>query len=101
MNVKEKLDIENEFKLIKESLIKLNIEEELIFNLISLCEDYQNLSISDLNKTDKLLEQVIYQINNDKNWNIQLKEELLSLLNRIKKNISKFTVNSIIESVQF
>lgn len=101
MNIKDKLDIENNFKLIKNKLTDLKFESDLKFNLISLCDDYQKLSIEDLKKTEELLNRLINQINNDQNWNIQLKENILSLLTKIQNLISKFIVNSIIESVQF
>ena len=102
MNIKDNFEIFKKFNLIKTELINLNEKEEnpIITMLISLCDDYQNLSVSDLDETAKKILNYIEIIKKDKNLRLQYKEDLLSVLKKLENLLTQLTVDNIIESVQ-
>ena len=102
MNIQNNVKIYKEFESIKKNLSNLNLDEydDIIDMLISLCDSYNTLSVSEIEKTEDNIKKLISKITNDKELPIQFKENFLTELKRTEKLLTDLTFTNIIESVQ-
>lgn len=100
--IEEKLKIEKQFTKNKDKLISLlefNLNTDIINQLISLCESYNDLSITELQQSEQSISKTYIIINQNTELPIQYKKQLLLIINNLKKIVDKLIVNNIINTI--
>lgn len=100
--VEEKLNIENQFIILKtklQELLKQNLDIDILNQLILLCETYNTLQVTEIQQSEQVINKLYNIVNLNKNLPVTYKKQLLNIIKELQKLINRLIVNTIINSI--